>query len=366
MINQIKVLHYIPGFKFGGIESRMLEILKGIDKKKYQLDFLILTSLDNYLVEEIKSNGGNVFQVPSFSPKNMISHINGLKTVLSDTKYDIIHCHSSATGFVLLWLSKKQGIKGRIMHARTSSFAGSSLPYLRNLMQKISVRYSNTQLAVSQKAGDWAFGDRKFQVIPNSIDLDKFAYNIIERNEVRKVYDIDNKIVFGHIGRNTYAKNHQFLFEIFSQIIKDKPNSVLLLVGVDNNEPNLNKWITELGIGGNVVFCGYQEDVSKYHSAMDVLIFPSFYEGLPGTLVEAQASGLKCYCSDVITKEVALTENIEFIGLNEGAKKWSSKIIKSMANPNRRSHIEEIKNKGFSIEATVRMFEELYLDIVNN
>lgn len=364
MNNKIKVLHYIPGFKFGGIESRMLEVFKGIDKTKYQLDFLILTSLDNYLVEEIKSNGGNVYQVPSFSPKNIINHIDGLKTVLSDTKYDIIHCHSSATGFVLLLLAKKQGIKGRIMHARTSSFAGSSVPYLRKLMQKISVHYSNTQLAVSQKAGDWAFGRKEFQVIPNSIDLDKFAYNHKDRNEVREFYSINNKNVFGHIGRNTYAKNHKFLFEIFSQIIKDKPNSVLLLVGVDNNEQNLNQWITELGIVGKVVFCGYQEDMSKYHSAMDVLIFPSFYEGLPGTLVEAQASGLKCYCSDVITKEVSLTENIEFIKLNEGAKNWSSKIIKSMSNPNRRSYIDEIKNQGFSIDTTVRMFEGLYSNIV--
>lgn len=364
MTNRIKVLHYIPGFKFGGIESRMLEIFKGIDKKKYQLDFLILTSLDNYLVEEIKSNGGNVFQVPSFSPKNIVNHFNGLTTVLSDNKYDIIHCHSSATGFVLLWLAKKQGIKGRIMHARTSSFAGSSVPYLRKLMQKIAVHYSNIQLAVSQKAGDWAFGESKFQVIPNSIDLEKFAYNNKERNEIRKVYNIENRNVFGHIGRNTYAKNHKFLFEVFSQIIKDKPNSVLLLVGVNNNEQNLNKWINELGILEKVVFCGYQEDVSRYHSAMDVLIFPSFYEGLPGTLVEAQASGLKCYCSDVITKEVFLTENIEFIGLDEGAKNWSSKIIKSMANPNRRSYIEEIKNKGFSIESTVRIFEELYSYII--
>lgn len=364
MSDRIKVLHYIPGFKFGGIESRMLEVFKGIDKTKYQLDFLILTSLDNYLVEEIKSNGGNVFQVPSFSPKNIINHINGLKIVLSDAKYDIIHCHSSATGFVLLWLAKKQGIKGRIMHARTSSFVGSSLPHLRKLMQKISVHYSNTQLAVSEKAGEWAFGGRKFQVIPNSIDLEKFAYNTKKRNAIRKFYNIDNKNVFGHIGRNTYAKNHKFLFEVFSQIIKDKPNSVLLLVGVGNNEQNLNKWITELGIMEKVVFCGYQEDTSKYHSAMDVLIFPSLYEGLPGTLIEAQASGLKCFCSDAITKEVSLTENIEFIALNEGAKKWSAKIIKSMSNPNRKSYIEEIKNRGFSIESTVRIFEQLYTDII--
>lgn len=364
MSNKIKVLHYIPGFKFGGIESRMLEVFKGIDKTKYQLDFLILTSLDNYLVEEIKALGGNVFKAPSFSPKNIINHIDGLKRVLSDTKYDIIHCHSSATGFVLLWLAKKQGIKGRIMHARTSSFAGSSLPHLRKLMQKISVHYSNTQLAVSQKAGDWAFGRREFQVIPNSIDLEKFTYNTKERNEVREFYAINDKNVFGHIGRNTYAKNHKFLFEVFSEISKLKPDSILLLVGVDSKEQNLNQWITELGIAGKVVFCGYQEDVSKYYSAMDVLIFPSFYEGLPGTLIEAQASGLKCYCSDVITKEVSLTENIEFIGINEGAKKWSSKIIKSMANPNRRSYMEEIKNKGFTIEATVRMFEKLYSNIV--
>ena len=364
MTNRIKVLHYIPGFKFGGIESRMIEVFKGIDKTKYQLDFLILTSLDNYLVEEIKANGGNVFQVPSFSPKNIISHINGLKKVLSDNKYDIIHSHSAATGFVLLWLAKKQNIKGRIIHARTSSFAGSSLPKLRMLLQKIAIYYSTYKLAVSQKAGDWAFGGKKFSVIPNSIDLEKFAYNIKQRNEVHKFYNLDNKNVFGHIGRKTYAKNHKFLFEIFAQIIEEKPNSVLLLVGVDDKDQNLNDWITEFAIADNVVFCGYQEDVSKYHSAMDVLIFPSFYEGFPGTLVEAQASGLKCYCSDVITKEVSLTENIEFISLNADAKVWASKIIKSMANPNRRSYIEEIKNKGFSIEATVQKFEELYSDAI--
>lgn len=153
MSNRIKILHYIPGFDFGGIESRMLEIFKRIDKSKYQLDFLVLTSLDNYLIDEIKANGGNVYQVPRFNSKAIINHIKGLNNILNNTSYDAIHCHAGYNGLALLWLAKKRGIKGRILHVRTSSFGNTTWPYLKRLMQKLSIYYSNIHLAVSKIAG---------------------------------------------------------------------------------------------------------------------------------------------------------------------------------------------------------------------
>lgn len=364
MNDKIKVLHYIPGFKFGGIESRMLDILKRIDKSKFQFDFMILTNIENSLIDEIEKYGGRVYTIAAFTPKTIFRHIKEMEELIDRKKYDIIHCHSNSTGFILLRYAKKKGIKGRILHARTSSFKGSSLIPVRELMKKLSINYSNKYLAVSHTAGKWFFGNAEFEVIPNSIELEKYVFSISDRESVREYYNIKDEIIFGHVGRNTYAKNHKFLFEIFSEIIKERPNSKLMLVGVDYDDENLVKYAKELGILDKIIMCGFQEDVSKFYSAMDALIFPSFYEGLPGTLIEAQVSGLGCYCSDVITNEVSLTDNIRFMKLDESSKHWAEEILFSLNRENRKSHVEEIENKGYSLKQTVASFERIYYEIL--
>lgn len=365
MQKKIKILHFIPGFNFGGIESRMLDVLKKIDKSKYQLDFLILTEINNTLIEEIKCNGGNVYRIPPFSPKTIASHYKEMKDVVNKGNYDIIHCHSSSTGFLLLRYAKIKGVKGRILHSRTSSFKGSSMIPLRILMQKLSIHYSNKYLAVSRVAGNWFFGYKDFTVIPNSIELDKYLYDIKSREKIRNEYNISDEFVFGHVGRGTYAKNHRFLFSIFKEILNEYPKSKLMLVGVGESDLNLVKHAKDLNIIDKIIFCGFQSDVSKFYSGMDALIFPSFYEGMPGTLIEAQTSGLKCYCSDSITNEVSLTENIKFISLEKSAKSWAEEILLSLREIDRKSCKEEIAGKGYSLERTVAIFEEIYTSITS-
>src|SRR5699024_1315774 len=140
-----------------------------------------------------------------------------------------------------------------------------------------------------------------------------FNYDQDERRKLRTKYGVTNEKLYGHVGRNSYAKNHKFLFDTFKEILSKESRSKLLLVGVDKQAVELVNYAKKIGIINNIIFAGYQNDVSGFYSAMDVLIFPSIYEGFPGTLVESQVSGLQSYCSDSITEEVLLTKNIKFL-----------------------------------------------------
>ncbi len=363
MDKKIKVLHYIPGFKFGGIESRMIDVYKRIDKNKFQFDFLITTSIENPLVDEIKSIGGNVYLISPFKMKCIIEHVRDISKILKHQKYDIVHCHSSSTGFILLMAAKKNNVNGRILHARTSSFKGSSMIPLRKIMQKLSVNYANEYLAVSEIAGNWFFKKKDFKVIPNSIQLENFVFDINDRQFIRSKYKIENELVLGHVGRSTYAKNHQFIFEIFTEVLKQIPDAKLMLVGIEQDDERIIRYANKYKTLRNVIFCGFQSNVNQYYSAMDAFVFPSFYEGLPGTLIEAQTSGLKCFVSDAITKEVALTDIIEYISLDKTASNWAEKIVNNIYK-NRRSYKSEIEEKGYSLNKTIEYFDKIYSDIV--
>lgn len=367
MTQKIKVLHYIPGFKFGGIESRMLDVVKKIDRDRFQLDFLILTDIDNPLIDEFKKFGVNIYSIPGFSPQTIFKHFKYIKKILDKNKYDIIHSHSTTNSLILMKYAQYKKIKGRILHSRTSSFTGSSKIHLRKIFQKLTVKSANYFLAVSNIAGKWAFREKKFSIIPNSINLSDFEYNKESRKIIRERYGISKEIIIGHVGRHAYAKNHAFLFEVFKDILSIEPNSKLMLVGVSEFEEELIKYAKELNIREKIIFCGYQQDVSKYYSAMDIFIFPSFYEGMPGTLIEAQTSGLKVYCSDTITNEVNLTSNIYFLSLGNGSAYWANEIMSDVSSlNNRRDYIDDIRSHGYTIENTVKKFEELYINLNNS
>lgn len=107
------------------------------------------------------------------------------------------------------------------------------------------------------------------------------------------------------------------------------------------------------------MFLGVREDIPELMQAMDVFVFPSLFEGLPVTLVEAQAAGLPCVVSGTITKEIDLTENIAFIALEKSAREWAGKILEDEYL--RENELETIRNNEFDIYENVRWLENFYI-----
>ena len=169
-------------------------------------------------------------------------------------------------------------------------------------------------------------------------------------------------MVIGHVGRLTAVKNHRFLLEIFEQILKKNSQARLLLVGGGELDHEIHTLVAEKGLQDSVIFTGIRSDVNCMMQAMDVFVFPSIFEGLPVTLVEAQTAGLPCVISDCIPKESILVNDlVDAVSLAESAEKWADLVLKLAHQPKRDTQ-DLIKAKGFDIAENARWLEEFYLE----
>ena len=167
----------------------------------------------------------------------------------------------------------------------------------------------------------------------------------------------------GHVGRFSYQKNHEFLIEIFNEIHKILSEAELLLIGdAVEDKTYLNKAkqkVKDLGLEENVKFLGIRNDVPELMQTMDCFVLPSRFEGLPMVGIEAQAAGLPCYFSDVITEEVKITDLVNFISLNKSPKFWAKEVIKSR-NFKRKDISNKIIEAGFDINTEINKIEKFY------
>ncbi|MDQ0413811.1 glycosyltransferase involved in cell wall biosynthesis [Mesobacillus stamsii] len=167
----------------------------------------------------------------------------------------------------------------------------------------------------------------------------------------------------GHIGRFNAQKNHGFLIDIFMEVLKEKPNSVLLLIGTGPLEDDIKKKIEIKNIKEKVFILGQRDDVNDLLQVMDIFVLPSLFEGLGIVLIEAQATGLYCVTSDVVPIEAKVTTNIKFLSLNSSAKDWAKFIIEGHVKPIRNNLAMLTKKSGFDINEEAIRLENVYLDL---
>ncbi|MGH2075725.1 glycosyltransferase [Aerococcus urinaeequi] len=206
----------------------------------------------------------------------------------------------------------------------------------------------------------------KVKIIKNGIDVSNYLINEKRRNDNREKYGInESTLVIGHVGRFTYAKNHKFLLEVFNDIHNKTNNSKLILVGDGELKPKIKQYIAENNLDDSVIFTGVTNNVPMFLEIMDVYVFPSHYEGLSLSAVEAQASGLLSFLSTSNSTEVKLTDLVHFLPLEYNEEKWSKEILAKVSLINRRSHSNEVKNAGFDISETVIILSNFYLELVD-
>ena len=200
-------------------------------------------------------------------------------------------------------------------------------------------------------------------MIPNGVDLRRFAFCEEKRQQMRQDLGIaEDTFVLGHIGRFTVPKNHQFLVELFAEYHKENPNSRLLLVGDGELFGTVQQQCTQLGIRDAVIMVGSKTNTEDYYQTMDVFVFPSLWEGLPVSVVEAQANGLHCLLSDVITHDVDLTDQVKYLAL-ANKKVWLCEI----ANLQRKHRIavtteNMAKLQPFDATAVAKQLQSFYLE----
>jgi glycosyltransferase involved in cell wall biosynthesis len=353
-------------FELNGITNVIMNYFKNIDKQFVNFDFVINNNseLSNSLHHEISSNNCKIYHLPS-RVKKPLQYMSGLKKIINQGNYNIIHAHgNSATLLLEMFIAILSDIPVRISHCHSSTCDYKIIHYI---LKPFFVKSYTHAFACSHKAGKWLFKNN-YTLINNGIEIDKYAFNEKNRDKFRKELAITHKKVIGHIGHFSYSKNHELLIDIFHDVIKYESNYALLLIGDGLLKKKIEEKVDRLGLNKSVIFVGRSNEVPQLISAMDLLVFPSLFEGLPLTLVEAQVSGLKCLISDIITREIQLTDLIEFISLKQGPKYWAEKVIKTNISFIERkkgaiSYLNQVKNSGYDITSNAEKLKQFYLTI---
>ena len=374
--NRMKVCWYCEKWQPGGIQAVQVNLLEHMDLKT--LDFHIIVSEDETDLFDERLEALGVRRTVSLkehydSPgRRVFANILAMRAVIKNGKYDIVHfnvCHGVELAYVFwAWLYR---VPVRIIHCRNNDIgAGGRSRSLKILCHKIgSVLFrncGNVKLANSDLAAVWLFGRRQYaggkvRILRNGIDAERYAYDEVLRRKMRMENGLDGRFVVGHIGHFNYQKNHEFLLQIFTFILKKNPSAVLLLVGSGERKEDIRKKAEELGIEKDIVFYGVTEDVPAVLNMMDVFVFPSRFEGFGNVLIEAQASGLKCFASEgVIPESVKITDNLEWISLNTAPDIWAEEILKVSGDCSRKSCVRNVTEAGYDITNMAEELEKIY------
>ncbi|WP_271783556.1 glycosyltransferase family 1 protein [Aquimarina algiphila] len=372
-----KVLQVFTIMNRGGAESMIMNYYRNIDRDKIQFDFLVHRKEKAAFDDEIESLGGKIYRMDPINPFFPGEYYNRLRTFFKEhTEYAIVHSHLNTFSSFPLKIAREFKIPCRIAHAHTA-FENIKLrnfiPNKENLTEtvkklikfrlkkKVST-YATHRFSCGDKAGQWLFGENNdFYTMNNAIDTKKFIHNPETDKKYRKELNLEDKVIIGHVGRLNNAKNHSYLLRIFANIIEERPDCVLVLVGNGELQQSIEQEIDDLGIQDRVKMLGVRSDIPELLQMMDVFVFPSFYEGLPVTLIEAQAAGLKILASDTITQEVKLTDDIEFVSIQKPTSFWVNKIFNALSYE-KQDNSDKISEAGYDIVSNTEKIQSFYLN----
>lgn len=367
----IRVLHVLKGMNRGGIENFLMNVYRSIDRSTVQFDFLVHEAKKGVFEEEITSLGGKLFRIPS-RREGIQKNKRSLRDFFCEHReYRVVHQHVSSLSYIEpLIAANKNGVRTRILHCHSTGESGSFVHrYLHNHNRKVFQKYATHTFVCSNDAAVWIFGEKKvlesvFTVLRYGIETSNFMFSLDVRNNIRRSLGIEKNLVIGHLGRFTYPKNHSFLIEVFQLLHERREDAVLLLIGDGELRQEIERKVAAFGLKRNVIFAGIVPDPSPFLSAMDIFVFPSYYEGFPLSLIEAQTSGLPCIVSSTVTTEARITEDVHYLGLDCPLEVWCELIEKvSLHGERKRDSVRFVKNAGFDVQQTSKWLEEFYLHV---
>lgn len=370
------VLHVVGRLDMGGAESRIMDIYRRMDRSRVQFYFAEHTADRCFFEEEIEKLGGQILRVPRFNGKNILAYQRAWKQLfLAHPEIRIVHGHMTSTAAIYLPIAKRLGVERTIAHARSAGvdpgIKGRLTRFLRkNLWKKCDDCFTCSRLAGESVFGKQAMEAGKVELIPNAIETDRFAFDEVARQRLREELNLSKDFVLGHVGRFSPVKNHAYLLEILKQCIKREredglPPFKLMLLGDGPLQENIRRLAEEKGLAERVLFLGNQKEVHRYYQAMDFFLLPSFYEGLPGTAIEAQASGLMGILSDAVTGEAVVTDLLKQLSIQEPPEAWAGEIIRMSAGERkaglRTGYPQRVKEAGYDVAGQAARLQEFYL-----
>lgn len=361
-----RVLEIIGKRPVGGVGTVMLNYQKYMNAEKIQMDYLIFGGEVEVFDESVKTLGSKVYMYPALSGSQMGRTKAYLEEFFSEhaSEYDIVHLHAPNIAFLAFPIIAKHGIKTRIIHSHATLYAENKIKAIRNkILWALAQDKITDRIGCSKAAGNFLFGKEEFTVLKNAIAYEDYLYDESVRERIREDMQVTDKLVVGNVGRFSQQKNQTFLIEIFAKIKELHPDSVLWLVGDGELRKEIEERIKAFNLNDSVKLFGMVNNTKELYQAMDVMVMPSLFEGLPMVGVEAQASGLPCVFADTITKEVDVV-GCPYISLEESVEVWAKAAIGMAGKKERRSYPAELDVLGFNIKLEAKRLEELYLSKV--
>lgn len=366
----MKVLCILTGgLKNDGITNSVLLYYSYMDKSDISIDLLDMgQELEESVINKTKEADVNLKKI--VSRRNVILYLVKLYELIKKEKYDIVHVHGSSSLMCLeLLASKLAGCKVRIAHSRNTT---CSHIIIHKVLKPFFSLLCTHRFACGYDAGKWLFGKKEFIVLHNGKNLNDYSFSNMVREKVRETYGWKNKYIIGHVANFNYQKNHKFLINIFFEYLKVNKESHLILIGRETEAGYLKKakdLINSLKIEDSITFMGSINNVSEILNGMDLMLLPSYFEGLPNVVIEGQISGLPCIISDSITRECSVTDLVSFISI-DNVTDWVNKITKIQQSSfdrekSSKNSIERFKEEGFEIVNNSKKLKSLYFEFVN-
>lgn len=359
----VRVLQVVTYMGRGGLETMLMNYYRHIDRNKVQFDFLVHRDFEADYDQEILDLGGRIYHVSRLVPWSRFYRTELKKFFHEHPEYQIVHVHQDCLSSVALQCAKECGVPVRIAHSHSSGAVKDiKYPIKLHYMKQIP-KYATHMFACGKQAGDWMFSGNEYRIIRNAIDVEKYQYSADIDKRVRLEFGLGEKMIVGHVGNFTAAKNHMFLLDMFQEVLKKREEARLLLVGGGEGMNPVREKAKNLGIQDRIIFTGVRSDVNRLMQAMNVFVFPSLYEGLPVTMIEAQASGLPCIISDHVSDECIVSRGlVSGMPLEESPARWAECILQQ-SDRRHENHRKEIQEAGYDISTAAKKLEKFYLEI---
>ena len=370
-MEKIKILMVLGNTGLGGAQAFVLNLIKNLDLSRFQVDLAVDTEKPNGIGEVVRSLGCNIYFLPYFKVYNYLCYVKAWDCFFSKHHYDIVHAHSTNSASVYLRIAKKYGC-ATIAHSHSAGYRGNVIQRQVKKYYAHKVRdVADYWFACSDKAAERLFGKdyrnkRNYHDIPNAINAENYLFSNEKAQKIRKGLGIkDDEFLCGHIGTFSTPKNHSFLIDIFGEVVRKNPKARLVCCGQGVLMPSVKEKAAQLGILDRIQFPGVVMNANEYMMAMDAFIFPSIFEGFPMSIIEAEATGLPIVMSDVITKEVDMSDLIHRHSLNDSPSKWAETIV-VLKTGNRMDYNNPIVESKYNMRTSINLISSLYEEMIKS
>lgn len=362
---KILLINTVPTDK-NGITNVLFNYLKAMNPDGMQIDLVSINQPEKYYLKEVEKRGGQLFVLPRLN--GTVSYWKSLCDLIRKIRYDAVHIHGNSHTTVLeLTAARVAGCGVRMVHAHTTT---CKYVVAHKLLAPIFHNLCTHGIACGEAAGKFMFGKRPFTVINNGVDTERFVFNLEHRDVIRKKHNWDGCKVIGHVGYFLEVKNQQWIIEVLRELLNIDGTYRVVLIGDGKLKKQVADKAGQYGILDRITFAGKIDNVNEYLSAMDLVLMPSLFEGLPLSLIEQQANGLRAVVSDTITTEVDKSGNLRFLSLSNTAKEWAEEIVsmRMITDEERKEMsaiaIKSIENCGYSIKREALKLKKIYIDSV--